>query len=141
MDTFLHEQRNQEVSRLSSFLLGAAASAIAFAMHETSNRPVHWSLTVVGLAVLAWAAAFACGVLCSHAKQAALGMNVGMNTGKANNSPEAEIENLRADFKKYNRRASNLHLAELWLLLVGALLYTAGQAWFIFSGVGATVAH
>ena len=49
--------------KLRYFLQGVAASAIAFAMHETSNRRPSIALLVIALGALFWATSFAAGVV------------------------------------------------------------------------------
>src|SRR4051812_1855500 len=75
----LIDRYHDDLSKLVYFLQGVAASAIAFALHETADRAPSWSLLVIGFAIATWGASFAGGILYWHSVQAAVKANMGLN--------------------------------------------------------------
>ena len=124
----LIDRYHDDLGKLAYFLQGVSASAIAFALHETADRPPSWSLFVIGLAVAVWAFSFAGGILYWHAIQVATKANLGLNQIE-NGKGDAKLKGIFEErFDKYNRRAANWYRVLSWGLLAGALVYTAGHA-------------
>jgi len=57
----IHKQLHESQAKYTYFLLAAAASGIAFAVQRTTGRQIHWSMLLLGLAVLSWAISFFAG--------------------------------------------------------------------------------
>lgn len=131
-DTFLHEERLKEVSRTQAVVMGVAASGIAFAMHQTADDSLTVAMVPILAAVLCWAASFSCGILNSHAKQAAIGMNVGKIEELRSEKRPTQVKAFSEAFDKYNQKSRNLYSAQLVLLLAGAMLYVGGHVWMMY---------
>ena len=121
---------NAEVIRLSTVLQSVPVAAIAFAMHETADRDLSWSLLPIALAVVVWGAGFAAAIENSRTrakayKQAML-EQVLLNSGN-----QVGAEKLNGDFKRSNARLHLTHAVSVWGILVGALLYAGGHGWHL----------
>ncbi|SNT07268.1 hypothetical protein SAMN06295912_13625 [Sphingomonas laterariae] len=126
MSDFLLQARHQSVTRQHVFLQGAAGAAIAFAIHETADRTLEWSLGIIAIAVYAWAVSFVGGVLFSQAEQAVFAANMAMNDAKRREDKES-ISKASLDFSAYNKTAARYYKFQLWGLFVGAVLYVCGH--------------
>jgi hypothetical protein len=98
----LIDRYHDDLSKLVYFLQGVAASAIAFALHETADRPPSLSLLIIGLAVGVWAFAFAAGILFWHAIQTAMKANMGLIAVEKGEAPEKLKGEFEKRFQKYN---------------------------------------
>lgn len=122
----------QEVSRQNALIQGVAASAIAFAIHETADRSASEALIPIGLAVIAWAVSFAAGIICSHGKQAAMRFNIAELRSEQTTEFSAEM---KSSFRQHNRKAQVAYQVQIWLLLAGAVLYVIGHVMHILEHV------
>ena len=122
---------HEVVTRQNTFILAVTGSAIAFALHQTSDRTWSNSLIPVGLALLVWASGFVAGIVNGHAKQTAIKANLIIN--QAEKANDAERHKIGDDmWKGANRKAQNTYKVQLWALLIGALFYVAGHAMHIW---------
>jgi hypothetical protein len=125
-EQFLQERYAEEVGKQRALLLSAAGAGIAFALHQTADARLEWWLIPAAAAVACWAGSFACGIFNSHAKQAAIKLNIAiLRFEKINQQERADA--LALDFKKCNDRATRTYLGQLWGLLAGAVFYVAGH--------------
>lgn len=111
-------------------LLGVSSAAIAFAFHETADRPLSWSLLPILAAVLSWAGSFASGVLYSRAYAMGIKGNLGLNYAEKAGLAEGR-ERAKEMFDRWNERAGRRYARQQWLLLLGAVLYLGGHVWLI----------
>lgn len=72
-ELFLEQQKS--VTQFAYFQLGVAASAIAFAVHQTNGRALADTPWPIGLAVLLWALSFLAGSMGVEARIGVLTMN------------------------------------------------------------------
>ena len=72
-ELFLEQQKS--VTQFAYFQLGVAASAIAFAVHQTSDRSLQDTPWPIGLAVLLWALSFLAGSMGVEARISAITLN------------------------------------------------------------------
>ena len=124
----LRRASNDESRRLSTLLLGFAATAIAFAFHETSGWKPSVALYLVAGAVSAWAASFIFGILWAHDAQRAMLLN----------AAEIEIgdqkilsEEVRPKLERAQRRTARHYMCQLSMLAFGAALYAVGFAFHV----------
>ncbi|WP_278984706.1 hypothetical protein [Sphingobium yanoikuyae] len=113
---------------MSTLLLGFAATAIAFAFHETSEWKPSIALYVVAAAVAAWAASFIFGILWAHDAQRAMLLN----------AAEIEItdkqivrDKVTPKLESTQRRTARHYMCQLSMLGVGAGLYAVGFAFYV----------
>lgn len=116
--------------------LAGAASAIAFAFHETSHRILDWSLLPVLLAVICWGASFSAGVWANRYLQLAIKANLAMNMAERDGRQE-KFDMATTIFNKNRDRTGSFQEAQLWLLLAGAALYLGGHVWHLAEAVPA----
>lgn len=119
----LRRASNDESRRLSTLLLGFAATAIAFAFHETSEWKPSAALYVIAAAVGCWALSFISGIMWAHAAQEAMLLNAADMEIPHGHSLRAEVDRklLRAQ-----RRTSRRYICQLATLGIGAALYACG---------------
>ena len=126
-DQELHDKHSRLIEWQATFIQGLLASAIAFAIHETSDRTLTFSLAPIALAVGIWAAAFAFGILANHARQAATQANIGWNEAERVQSDQ-HVKKASKMFRAKSRASARYLRWQLWLLLAGAIVYVAGHA-------------
>ena len=126
----LNEAHARTVEWQAAFIQGVAASAIAFAIHETSDRTPSFSLIPITMALCCWAGSFACGVLNNHARQAAIAANIGANVAHDGGRTDLEDKAL-SRFASHTRSAGRYYMRQLWLILAGAVLYVGGHGMHI----------
>lgn len=121
-------------SQFAYFQLGVAASAIAFAIHETSGLPLSQAPWPLGAAVAFWAFSFALGCFGVDAKQGGLRTNAlflqvfGDVLGKPMDpSVNTVVEGAKETVKEDLRRPLVLFGWQKWALFAGALFYIAGH--------------
>lgn len=129
----LRERAITDLSKLSYFGMGAAGSGIAFAFHETSDRQLGWSLLPIGIACLAWAGSFACGIL--HAEQQVRLTNLDQLGARQQLQGDGLTDEQTRRYKKRSRNASRLFYGQMWTLLAGAFAYGAGHIMHIASAL------
>lgn len=127
---FLHERHADEVLKLNAILIGAAASGIAFALHETSDRQITKSLCIILLAVLSWSLSFSAGVLNRRKIMQTLKSNLLRNEAQAVGDQTAY--DISVEFlDKHKKRAFFFQEVQLWTLMAGAMLYVGGHVWHL----------
>lgn len=131
-ETHLIEQFNKHDHWLQTFLMGLSASAIAFATQQTSDREPTWSLMVVAAAVLCWAGSFAAAILRHRAWQGHLKTEIALGRLPLSTGSDPLRTEGEAKLKRDGLRVNHLHLGQLWLFALGALLYVIGHALYLF---------
>lgn len=127
---FLHQRHADEGTKLHGIVMGAAASGIAFALHETSDRPLAGSLVLILLAVLAWSLSFAAGVINRRKVMQTLKSNLLRNEAQARGDQVAY--DIAAEYiEKHKKIAFLFQEMQLWTLLAGAVLYVSGHIWHL----------
>lgn len=116
------------------FQLGVAASAIAFAIHETDGLPLSDAPWPLGAAILLWALSFALGCFGIDARQDGIHSNAlylrvfGDVPEQPANSPAANVMNdAMNDVKKDMGKAVNRFRWQKWALFAGAVFYVSGH--------------
>jgi len=131
----LRDQHRDEHRSMHRLFLGGAASAIAFAFHETADRELAWSLLPVLVAIIAWSSSFVAGIWASRNIQVAFKANLSMLD--AATARDAALHNeATVLFAKSQRRAWIWQETQLWTLLAGAILYLGGHIWHITEASG-----
>lgn len=130
MATDLRSETNKEAARLSTLLLGLSASAIAFAIHETSDRQLEWALAPVALALLSWGISFYAGIQWAHSLQGSMSANIALQEAGPNHPRYSAID---AALDRYRRAGGTWYKWQLRLLLLGAICYVIGHAMHIAS--------
>lgn len=127
---FLHQRHADEGSKLHGIVMGAAASGIAFALHETTDRPLTGSLAVILSAVVAWSLSFVAGVINRRKVMQTLKSNLLRNEAQSRGDQAAY--DIAVEFiEKHKRTAHFCQEAQLWTLLAGAILYVGGHVWHL----------
>ena len=130
MNDFLQQRHADEGSKLHAVVMGAAASGIAFALYQTSERSLSWSLLPILLAVVAWGCSFAFGILNRRKVMQAIKSNLLRNEAQGRGDQVAfdiAIEYL----ERHKRWAFLFQEMQLWFLLAGVLLYISGHVWHL----------
>jgi hypothetical protein len=116
------------------FQLGVSASAIAFAIHETSGLPLSDAPWPLGVAVALWAISFAIGCFGIDARQDGIQSNArflqifGDILHRRDNPEVARVlDAAQATVKDDLKRPIRLFGWQKWLLFIGALFYIAGH--------------
>ncbi|WP_295640252.1 hypothetical protein [Novosphingobium sp.] len=114
------------------FQLGVAASAIAFAIHETTGLALADAPWPLGAAVLAWGMAFALGCFGLEARQDGIHTNalfLQIFGGLRPDSHEAAkvIEDAKATVSKDLGKPRVFFRWQRWSLFAGACFYVAGH--------------
>jgi hypothetical protein len=121
---------NAEVIRLATVLQSVPVAAIAFAMHETADRTLSWSLAPITIAVVVWGAGFAAGIENSRTRAKAYKQAILEKALRACGD-EAAAAQANSDFGKSNARLHWTHGVSVWTILAGALLYAGGHGWHL----------
>lgn len=128
----LEEHHASEVSKHRYFLLGIAASAIAFAFHETADRALTPSLAVIGAAILAWAASFGCGLKANVLTQHAILLNRNVNRAESKREvPDSWVEKVRGALSSTMVSLKSYFNWQMYFLPIGAVLYLTGHIMFL----------
>jgi len=121
-------------SQFAYFQLGVAASAIAFAIHETQNLRLADAPWPIGLGAGLWALSFALGCFGIQARQGALYINAAYLQTMQQIGPAAYhtdlsdlVEQMRNDVEASLSRAGLRFGLQMWALFAGALAYVAGH--------------
>ena len=126
----LQSEHTKSQAQFAYFLLGLAASAIAYAIHETQGWSLKEAPWPIGVAVGLWALSFGLGCFGVKARQQATITNIafldstqGLNAAQvAQHMPEVH-ETARKDV---NRPVCFFDW-QLWMLFAGALFYIDGH--------------
>lgn len=115
---------NQETRRLSTLLLGFAAAALAFGIHEIADWEPAWALAPAAGAGLAWSLSFIAGINWAHWQQRAMGTNAAnMLLGSADSKRGEVIEKQKTE----KARMKLWYACQLWALLAGAAFFVIAQ--------------
>lgn len=121
-------------SQFAYFQLGVAASAIAFAIHETTGLPLSQAPWPLGAAVALWALSFALGCFGIDARQDGLHTNAlflqifgDVLHMPMDSSAKSTIESAKEAVKVDLRKPLVLFGCQKWALFAGALFYIAGH--------------
>ena len=140
LDDFLHQRHADEGSKLHAVVMGAAASGIAFAMYQTADRNLSWSLLPILLAILAWAGSFTFGVINRRKVMQSIKSNVLRN--EAERKGDQIAYDIAIEFlEKHKKSAFLFQEMQLWALLAGALLYLGGHMWHLAENVNKSDHH
>lgn len=133
--TELYFESHKSISQFAYFQLGVAASAIAFAVHETDGRSLYSTPWPIGAAVALWALSFFLGSLGVNARIRSINLNAAFLIAKEKFPPEwrGELERLpehsefERDIELSANRPTPLFRWQLRFLFFGALAYIAGH--------------
>jgi len=122
-------------SQFAYFQLGVAASAIAFAVHQTTGTALADAPWPMGLAVALWALSFALGCFGLDARQAGINLNAIFlqvadqipSQLRASSEGAKFIEKMKADVGTRMDRTDYRFRWQKWTLFAGALAYVAGH--------------
>lgn len=113
------------------FQLGGAASAIAYAVHETQGRSLHDTPVPMIVAVFLWALSFFFGSLGESARMRGLETNVAfldfMRGIPAHLRKTPLTKDAHETARKDAARPVRLFQLQLWTLFAGAVLYIVGH--------------
>ena len=129
--TDLNAIHTEAISKGATFLLGAAGSAIAFGLHETSTRTESLSLYIAAAAILLWCCSFASGIFRSDAHENSIQANIIINEAVKITKDPVALKPLK---DRYERRANaqvRWRRFQLWLLFAGAIVYVIAQATYV----------
>lgn len=104
----LYRSLKEDQSKYAYFLLAGAATALGFALTQTSELTLSWNQTPLGIATAFWAASFYCG--CKHLQYS--------NSVTYNNVELLRIETGRHPISGNNRQAMEIGSVELREILV-----------------------
>jgi hypothetical protein len=122
-------------SQFAYFQLGVAASAIAFAVHETTGDPLLDTPWPIGAAVALWALSFALGCFGLDRRHEALTSNAnylkisGHIPANVRGDPEwaKTIQGMENDVAKGLARTNARFRWQKWALFAGAIAYIGGH--------------
>jgi hypothetical protein len=127
-------ESHKSQSQFAYFQLGLAASAIAFAVHQTASASLTNTPWPIGLGVALWAISFALGCFGIDARQNALLANakyLQLTHGIAPAQADEELAQLIKEMEQDVGNALDRPVARFrwqkWLLFAGALAYIAGH--------------
>ena len=130
MNDFLQQRHADEGSKLHAVVMGAAASGIAFAMFQTAERSLSWSLLPILLAIVAWGCSFAFGILNRRKVMQTIKSNLLRNEAQSRGDKVAY--DIAIEFlDRHKRWAFFFQEMQLWSLLAGVLLYLGGHVWHL----------
>ena len=118
--------------KLDYWLMAVAASAIAFAIHQTHGSALRWSLLPLGIAVGTWAVSFFAGCRRQSWIQAGLHTNLGRLRIEGGMDPLAGtnpekialgLETLESIFDKQSSKGQCWARVQFRALVVGAVCY------------------
>lgn len=133
--TELFFEHQKSISQFAYFQLGVAASAIAFAVHQTKDQALQDTPWPIGAAVVLWALSFALGSFGIGARVRGLAANTQLLFAKEGFPPEwiSALEQL-PDYKKSVQTVDNAAQRpggffrwQMTTLFFGAIAYVAGH--------------
>jgi hypothetical protein len=130
----LHFEHIKGQAQFAYFQLGGAASAIAFAIHQTNDRSLQDTPWPLGVAVIFWAISFALGCLGMTARQQGIATNVRFLDATQGAHPnvlqqiagQAYDDALKITQNDLDRPVKRFRW-QLWTLFAGALFFIAGH--------------
>ena len=126
----LVEAHRVAMNAQNAFLLGIAASAIAFTFHTTNDRTLTASTWMILAAAAVWAVSFAAGVAKSQKNITAIAINVVALDMQDARQKELH-EKATTEFDNLSKAAGHWHKIQLWALLVGAIIFAAGHVTYM----------
>jgi hypothetical protein len=131
----LHAEFLRGQAQFAYFLLGVAASAVAFAIHETSGRSLSLTPWPYGLGVVLWALSFALGCFGVQNRQDAITSNANFLLALQKipaayrDVPDfaSMITEAENKVKDAGRKPIQLFSSQQWLFFFGSLAYLAGH--------------
>jgi hypothetical protein len=115
------------------FQLGAAASAIAYAVHETKGQSLSTTPYLIIVGVFVWMASFFFGCIGEDARLGGMVTNIhflDLTKGLTPAEMQSEIiSKMTHDTKEAVGRGPKFFKRQLWLFFVGSALYVAGHGW------------
>jgi len=131
----LYRTHAEGQTKFAYFVLGVAASAIAFAIHSTTGQALNWSHAPIGVAVILWSASFFFGLRYLSLRQGFLHINMDLAMLQEGRfrpewqgmSPQEVEEIIRAAIAKADPKMGTVYLRQQWTLFGGALFYIAGH--------------
>ena len=121
-------------SQFAYFQLGVAASAMAFAIHETAGVSLADAPWPLGVAVALWAVSFALGCFGLDAREYALHHNASFIRETSNIPPQLRTANIAQAIDEFKdtvgdrfERTRRRFRWQKWTLFAGALAYIAGH--------------
>ena len=120
----LLSEHSKGQAQLVYFLLGLAASAIAFAVHETDGEALKETPWPLGIAVALWAFSFAMGCFSVTAHQRAIISNVAFldaTKGLSRAIIDEQLSNLKKTTQDDINRPFKFFDWQLWTMFAGAL--------------------
>lgn len=132
-ELFLEHQKS--VSQFAYFQLGVAASAIAFAVHQTKGRSLDDTPWPIGAAVICWAISFALGSFGVDARLHGLARNARLMMGMEKIPPQfhealketPQYAETEAEVEEAVNRPQTRFRWQMRFLFLGALAYVAGH--------------
>lgn len=129
-ERLLQARHTEENGKVRGAFLAGATAAIAFAFHETADRPLHWNMLPILGAVMAWGASFAFGIWAARHLQSTIKCNIRMLRAERAQDSAAYAE-ADADFTTYRDKGWHCQEAQMWFLFIGAALYLTGHIWHL----------
>jgi hypothetical protein len=130
----LYFEHSKSQAQFAYFQLGVAASAIAFAVHETTGKSLANTPWLIGLGVILWAASFALGCFGVDAHQRAMRTNIRFlraTKGASNYAVLPDIATALEEATAIAERDANRPMSryrwQMWMLFAGALAYVSGH--------------
>ncbi len=131
----IYKQHSDSQSRFAYFLLGAAGSAVAFAVHQTKDDALSLLHIPLGVAVVAWSASFMLGLRYLGYRQVLMSANLEMlklQDGTHHLGPQGVVvpeyvEIARKACDEINEKAGARARWQQRFLVVGALAFIAGH--------------
>lgn len=119
-------------SQFAYFQLGIAASAIAFAIHETNGKSLADTPVLTGAAVALWAFSFAFGCFGLGARLRGINSNARylrmeiLAVGLAGQIQQ-DLKDAQADADRDVKKPVKWFGAQMWVLFLGALAFIGGH--------------
>ncbi|MGA2409667.1 MAG: hypothetical protein ABSG46_04670 [Candidatus Binataceae bacterium] len=134
----LYEALRESQSRLTYYLLTAAAAAIALTVNQTRDAKLQWSQVPLGIAALLWGVSFLFGCLQRQYVNSTLFANLTLLRVLQGREPRlSSLEGITAaergikEALDYNSRRANIYaVAQFFLLIIGAVFFLT---WHIYS--------
>lgn len=131
----LYRQHAEGHGKIVYFLLGTAASAIAFAIYQSRSEPLHWLHIPIGLAIVFWAISFTAGIKAMSVRLGLLNLNIEHQLLKEGKHPDqvhgealaTVLATARESLNTLSAKVGRRVTVQQWMLLAGAAAYVAGH--------------
>jgi hypothetical protein len=134
MNNDLYFEHLKGQAQFAYFQLGVAASAIAFAVHETKGQALSDTPWPIGLGTALWAVSFAVGCFGMQARQRGMATNLRYNefidayrSDVTNHDAMEVFANAKAIAQEHVERPRIRFRWQQWTMFAGALAYIAGH--------------